>query len=716
MSLSTKVLLGMALGILVGVFFGEEVAFFQTLGEAFIRLLQMSVLPYMTISLILGLGSLKFSEALTLAKQCGLLLLGFWIICLAVVLLMPLAFPDWESASFFSTSLVQEKQEFDFLKLYIPANPFQSMANTVVPAVVLFSIALGVALIGVEKKQGLLETLSSLLSALTIITNFVVGLAPIGVFAIAASAAGTMNIEDLGRLQVYLVTYMAVTFVLTFWILPGLVAALTPLTYRQVLGPTRDALVTAFATGNLLVVLPILAQRSKELLRLCNLTPEDVESSVDVIVPASFNFPNLGKLLSLSFVLFAGWFSGSEVSVAQYPAFAISGLVSFFGEVIVALPFLLDLMRIPADMFQLFVTVDVLSGRFGSMLAAMNVLALALLGTCAMNKRLTLHWGRMVRYIGVSVLLIVVAIGGSRLFFALALDPEYTKYQSLIEMDLLNTPAKVKVSQSSPTPSLLGDQQQSRLDVIRERGVLRVGYFGDSLPFAFKNAAAKLVGFDIEMAHLLAKELNVAVEFLRLKKEQVDEKLIEGYCDIIIPGIPITPNRAVRFALSQPYFEHTLAFVVRDYRREEFTDWETIKQMDNLKVGVPGESRYYLSLVRKNLPRATVVSLASPREFFRSRGEKLDALVQGAEGGSAWTLIYPQYTVAVPFPKPVHVPAAYAMPRGEHDMVKFVNTWLELKKKDKTLERLFDHWILGRGAEKKEPRWSVIRNVLHWID
>ncbi len=256
MSLSTKVLLGMALGILVGVFFGEEVAFFQTLGDAFIRLLQMSVLPYMTISLILGLGSLKFSEALSLAKQCGFLLLGFWIICLAVVLLMPLAFPDWESASFFSTSLVQEKQEFDFLKLYIPANPFQSMANTIVPAVVLFSIALGVALIGVEKKQGLLETLSSLLSALTIITNFVVGLAPIGVFAIAASAAGTMNVEDLGRLQVYLVTYIAVTFVLTFWILPGLVAALTPLTYRQVLSPTRDALVTAFATGNLLVVLP----------------------------------------------------------------------------------------------------------------------------------------------------------------------------------------------------------------------------------------------------------------------------------------------------------------------------------------------------------------------------------------------------------------------------------------------------------------------------
>ncbi len=111
-----------------------------------------------------------------------------------------------------------------------------------------------------------------------------------------------------------------------------------------------------------------------------------------------------------------------------------------------------------------------------------------------------------------------------------------------------------------------------------------------------------------------------------------------------------------------------------------------------------------------------MVPLATPREFFRGRGKKLDALVHGAEAGSAWTLIYPQYTVAVPLPKPVKVPMAYAMPRGEHDMVKFVNTWLELKKKDKTLERLFDYWILGSGAEKKEPRWSVIRNILHWVD
>ncbi len=59
MSLSTKVLIGMGLGILAGIFFGEEVAFLKMPGDAFILLLQMTVLPYIMVSLITGLGGLS---------------------------------------------------------------------------------------------------------------------------------------------------------------------------------------------------------------------------------------------------------------------------------------------------------------------------------------------------------------------------------------------------------------------------------------------------------------------------------------------------------------------------------------------------------------------------------------------------------------------------------------------------------------------------------
>jgi len=45
-------------------------------------------------------------------------------------------------------------------------------------------------------------------------------------------------------------------------------------------------------------------------------------------------------------------------------------------------------------------------------------------------------------------------------------------------------------------------------------------------------------------------------------------------------------------------------------------------------------------------------------------------------------------------------------------LANFINTWIELKKKDKTIATLYDHWILGKNAVPKQPRWSVLRNIL----
>ena len=121
-----------------------------------------------------------------------------------------------------------------------------------------------------------------------------------------------MNLEDLGRLQVYLLTYIVASIVLTFGILPALVTSLTPLNYRAVVGPIRGVLLTAFATGNLLIVLPILTQRGMEVLREAELTSMESDSAVEVIVPISFTFPTIGMLLSLSFIPFAAWYVGSS--------------------------------------------------------------------------------------------------------------------------------------------------------------------------------------------------------------------------------------------------------------------------------------------------------------------------------------------------------------------------------------------------------------------
>lgn len=157
LSLSAKIMIGMGLGFAAGIFFGEYCASLQIVGNAFIQLLQMTILPYITVSMILGIGGLTSDQAKLMAKKTGLLLLLFWGISFVMVLLLPLSFPEWESAAFFSSSIVETPKKVDFLSLYIPSNPFSSLANNVVPAVVLFSILMGIALMGMEKKGALLD-------------------------------------------------------------------------------------------------------------------------------------------------------------------------------------------------------------------------------------------------------------------------------------------------------------------------------------------------------------------------------------------------------------------------------------------------------------------------------------------------------------------------------------------------------------------------------
>jgi Na+/H+-dicarboxylate symporter/ABC-type amino acid transport substrate-binding protein len=714
-SLSTNILIGLVLGILCGVFFGDYCGFLQIFGDAFIKLLQITILPYITVSLILGIGGMTYDQAKTLAVKAGALLILFWGISFLMVLLVPLSFPDLESASFFSTSIIEPPKKVDFLDLYIPSNPFKSLANNTVPAVVLFSILCGVALMGIKEKGALLQALSTAAEALIRITNLVVQLTPYGVFAISAAAAGTMSIEEFGKLQVYLISFNMAALFLAFWVLPKMVTAVTPFKYKDIVGLSRDALITAFTTGNLFVVLAILTENCKSLFREYNLNREKTDSYMDVIVPISFNFPNIGKLLMLLFILFAGWFSGNNISLAQYPTFVFSGLLSFFGGVDVAMPFMLDLMRMPADLYQLYVVTGILNGRFATLLAAMNLLVFTILATCALTGTLSLNKKKITKYVIITAVLMVGVVGSFRIYFSLFVKDVYTKDMAFVEMHLMRDPLPAKVSQTLLPPLLPHVPGKSRLHEIRQRGFLRVGYFKDALPHAFRNTQGQLVGLDVEMAHTLAKDLEVSLEFILLDRAKMEEQLNTGYCDIIMTGVAITALRLQKMSFSVPYMDSTMAFIVRDHLRDTFKSWDAIEKLDSLKLGIPN-APYYVSKMRDHLPKAKIVLLNSPREFFKTKAKDLDCFVFSAEAGSAWTLLYPEYTVVVPQPNIIAVPQAFPMPKGDRDFVDFVNAWIDLKRKDGTIKKLYDHWILGKGAIKKEPRWSIIRNVLHWVD
>src|SRR3954467_8492493 len=97
-SLSAKVAIGLIAGAAVGLFAGERASVLQVVADAYVKLLQMTVLPYVTVSIVGGLGALDATQARALGKRVGLILALLWAIALAAVLVFPLMFPPHQSA------------------------------------------------------------------------------------------------------------------------------------------------------------------------------------------------------------------------------------------------------------------------------------------------------------------------------------------------------------------------------------------------------------------------------------------------------------------------------------------------------------------------------------------------------------------------------------------------------------------------------------------
>jgi hypothetical protein len=62
----------------------------------------------------------------------------------------------------------------------------------------------------------------------------------------------------------------------------------------------------------------------------------------------------------------------------------------------------------------------------------------------------------------------------------------------------------------------------------------------------------------------------------------------------------------------------------------------------------------------------------------------------------------------------LRLPLAYPVATRDLEAARFLSTWIELKRKDGTIQALYDHWILVRDGKAKKPRWSVLRDVLGW--
>ncbi len=705
--LTTKIVIGLIAGAALGLSLGEAVQPLKAIGETYVGLMQMTVLPFIVFSLIGNIGRLNMTELRLLARTGLVTYVLLWLFAVITALCFSNAFPVLHTSHFFSTSLIEAPPSVDWLRLFVPSNPFKSLAENSVPAVVIFCILFGIGLVGFDSKQGIIDLMSISARSLHKVNGMVVQLTPYGIFAITAHAAGTIPIREFERLEAYYLTLGSCILIMTFVVLPLLVSSFTRIRYRDVLRISADSLLTAFVTGSVLSSIPLLIEATKSFYQEDEQDGERNAEFAEFILPLAYPFPNSGNVAALLFISFAGWFVCQRLSFGEELHLLWLGSFLMFGKVLLAIPFLLNVFQIPQDMFQLFLASGVFAGRFSDALGTMHYLAFTLLATARMTGRFEVKWRKL--------LLNTAIIGGTISLSLFLIRPplerlsvsDDTRHLILNRTNLHASPkTDIRIVAAAPNPVSM-QHFKNRLERIRSRGILRVGFQKDYLPYSFINNQGNLVGLDVDLVAKFAHELGVSLEFVPYTRASQQDQINKDHFDIAISGISVTLERSIRMILSEPYLIVNLALVVPDHRRTEFESEEHINELENPHIAVL-EGSLFEENIRRHFPHAVIDRIASPAEFFEDTQADYDVLATHAESGSAWTLVHPQYTVVNPFQHPDRAPLAIAVAGFDVILEDTLNTWISLQKVNGTIERLSEYWLQGKESTKEKHRKPLL--------
>lgn len=730
LSLTVQIFFGMISGIVLGLFFGEKCGVLEPFGTAYIKLMQVSALPFIVTSIIANIGSFSKSDASHIAKKGSLVLLMIWAIGTLAFFSMQLVFPVVPTATFYIPDDQIHSSGIDMINIFIPSNIFHSLSEEDIPAIVLFSILFAFILIGDNKSIPFVNSLKGLSSAFSRLNNLLSRISPLGVFFIMANLTGTITLDRFLQVQIFVFTLVVLSILLIFLVLPLLAFCFTPFTYRKILFTSSEAIFLGFSTGNTFIALPLISEGILELFRINgikekNCQEEKVQSSSEILIPMAYVFPNLGLFVPFLFILFTAWFYNNSLGIVGQLTLLLVGIPSFFSTSSITIPFLLNILHLPSEAFDLYIGSDIIRNNFVAPLSSMSIFTFTAICTSLLTDSFHLRLKKMLPAIFIVILVFAAVIIGLEFGFTHLLANTYHGDEIVGRMDLpkqeswmvINHSLNIKVykTQEDLPNDLTNDVAAvCTLHQINQRHTLKVGYNPDTIPFVFFNKNGSLVGYDVEMAYDLAQFMGVRnLEFVPISYGSLAESLNRGTCDLVMATVSVTPRRLEEMKFTKPYMTLHLSVIVRDYRKEEFMSLEAIQEMKGLKIAAV-KGTVFENLSAQLFPQATLVKLNNTEEFFS--GDKADALLITAEEGSVMTILHPFYDVAIFQPDYSYkILLAYPIAiNGDDEFLRLLNYWLDVESAYGGLDEKYDYWILGKQVQKAAPRWSVARNILHW--
>ena len=386
MSNATRILLALFIGLALGVIaaaqapvIGVQIAYWlDIVGSLWLNGLRMTVVPLVVALLVTGI--VKSAEAARAGPMAARTV--FWVVCLMIIsavlgaVLTPALLSLWpmpaESAAALRAALttvpaVAEQPPLrDFIVALVPTNPISSAANDSILPLLIFTLvfAFAVTRLAQEPRAQMAGFFSALADAMVIVIEWVLKLAPIGVFALAFVVGARSGLAALGAVAHYIVTVSIVGIIVGAFAYPIAVFA-----GKVRLGEfvRQIAPVQAFAvsTQSSLASLPLMLKKAEALgVR---------ESTAGLVLPMAVALLRVtGPAMNLAVALYvANWF-GVELDAFDY-GFAIfiaaltsMGAVSLPGSVsfVTSIAPICLALGIPIEPLALLIAVETLPDIF----------------------------------------------------------------------------------------------------------------------------------------------------------------------------------------------------------------------------------------------------------------------------------------------------------------------------------------------------------------
>lgn len=712
------VLLGGFFGVLIGLFGPVLSSIIAPVGDVYVRLMEVVVLPYLISSLVLGLGQLAPQTAMKLFKNSWLIYLTLWAATFLVVLVAASTVPLVQQAAVINYSdAVQTSagNNSSLIDLLVPDNIFQALNNNYIPSIVLIGIIFGLAVQHTEKRSEFLNFLSVIQRSCVRIWGWVVFLAPIGVCALFADTINTMNPAGYAAMSIYVVVVMLSALLLGLWVLPMMLTAFLPLRYWEIMSSLKEAFLISIVTSLSVASLPMIQAAAQNMAKK-HIPGGDESQQKEIIqttLSVSYPLAQVGNFFILTFLLYASFYFFIPIPIGEL--FELPGVTLLSGigsptSSIGAVNFMAEWLGMPDETTNLYVE-TMAATRYAQVLASVAAFAFV---TFLVTFSFYGHFRFDLRRFAVTILVAVVCLsgiwsigrlGGNHIqlhsetnYLAMGLP---SHLQTLSDANLATKPASSSTVGGSapsetPTAMVAGDEgpvlpgSGGILGRIQSEGVLRVGVNANVMPFSYENDGGRLVGYDIEMMYRLAQSMNVKLAFVPYSWQSLTEDLRKFKFDIAVGGLYITNERLRTVTVSNPYYENPLALIVRTDDIASYASRDKIDALKDLNIAV-FDDPVLIPQARRSFPSAQIKILAN-YDMLAEEAE-VDAAIWTLEQARAWAISHEGYSAVVPKDMASRFLFGYLMPPRSIGLSDYFNYWMDQQKDNGVRAEMAKRWI-----------------------